>query len=352
MLQNPKVIARGDPGSVFVPQPIIGQAKAAVGEQVLAIAVVLKGPWLPHQVVDDVPIVDRVLLAPHQPRQCIDMPSPVPEFHAVGMQPGFDFLADQPAVDRVGVAVNVDQAARVHAHRHPQTTILPLRRKRPEDGQFLGMPLLPGGVARGDYRLEKSQVFLATGEVPAATQKQGLVHGGLEVAVRRFAVAILVRLADVDPFARHAVMLQQRQVTRLKFAFGRQVVDGRTQAVAAMTPGHSPEFPQRVLEAVGQRLERLRRAQGHRLPVRVREYEVICQMLESLAEDGDAQGVHAGEIRGRQVAGVMHLAEHDRAPSSGRGPPLPDAALERAAVARGQLTGMLALEPVEQRLGP
>lgn len=352
MLQKPQVLARGDPRSVLVPQPVIGQAKAAVGEQVLAIAVVFEGTWLPHQLVDDVPIVDRVLVASHQPRQCVDVNSCVPEFHPIGREPGFDFLADQPAVDRVGIAVNVDQAPRVHTHRHPQTTILPLHRKRPQRRQFLTMPLLPGRVTRGDHRLEKPQVFLAAGEVPAATQKQGLVHGRLEVAVGRFAVAVLVRLADVDPFARQAVMFQQPQVTRLKFTFGRQVVDRRTEAVAAVPLGHSSQFPQRVLKAVRQRLERLRRAEGHRLPVGVREHEVIRQMLEALAEDGDSQRAHVGEVRGRQVTGVMHLAEHDRTSSSGRGPPLPNAALERAAVALGQLTGMLALEPVEQRFGP
>ena len=104
MLQNPQILARGDPRSVLVPQPVLGQAKAAVGEQVLAIAVVLKGARLPHQLVDDVPIVDRVLVASHQPRQRIDLNSRVPAFHSIGIEPGFDFLADQPAVDRVGVA--------------------------------------------------------------------------------------------------------------------------------------------------------------------------------------------------------------------------------------------------------
>ncbi len=337
---------------MLVPQPVVGQAKAAVGEQILAIAVVLKGARLPHQLIDEVTIVDRVLVAPHQPRQRIDLGSCVPDLHAVGIQPGFDFLANQAAVDRVGIAVHVDQAPRVHAHPHPQTAILPLRREWPEDGQFLGVPLLPGRVARGDHRLEKSQVFLAAGEVPAATQVQGLVHRGLEVPMRRLAVAVLMRLADVDPLARQAIMLQEPLVAGLKFAFGRQVVDRRAQAVAAVPPGHSSQFPERVLEAVGQRLERLRDAQGHRLPVRVGEHEVIRQMLESLAEDRDSQGVHAGEIRGRQVTRVMHLAEHDGARQTGRGPPLPDATLKRAAVARDQLPGMLLLEPVEQRLGP
>jgi hypothetical protein len=131
MLQNPQVLARGDPRSVLVSQSVIGQAKAAIGEQVLAIAVILKGTRLTHQLIDDVPIVDRVLVASHQPRQGIDLGSRVPDLHAVGMQPGFDFLAHQAAVDRVGVAVNVEQAPLVHPHRKPQATVLPLRRKRP-----------------------------------------------------------------------------------------------------------------------------------------------------------------------------------------------------------------------------
>lgn len=297
---------------MLVSQPVIGQAKAAIGEQLLAIAIVLEGARLPHQLIDDVPIVDRVLVASHQPRQRIEALSRVPHLHPVGMQAGFDLLSDQAAGDRVAVAMNVDQAAGIHTHWQPQTTVLPLRRQRPQRRQFLGVPLLPGGVACGDHLLEKLQVLLAADEIAAATQKQRLIHGGLEVPVRRLAIAVLVGLADVDPLARQSVVFQQTQVTRLKFTFGREVVDRRAEAVAAMPPWHSPELPKRVLQAVGQRLERLRHAEGHRLPVRIGEYEVICQVLEAFAEDGYVQRVHAGEIRGRQVARMMYLAEHDR----------------------------------------
>jgi hypothetical protein len=125
------------------------------------------------------------------------------------MQPGFDLLADQPAVDRVRVAVNVDQTSRIHAHRKPQTAIQPLRRKWPQHGQLLGMTLAPGCVPRGDHVLEKAHVFLAAAEVPAASQIERLIHRRLEVPVGRLAVAILMRLADVDPLARQAVMLQE-----------------------------------------------------------------------------------------------------------------------------------------------
>ena len=131
VLQNPQVRAPGDIGSVFVVQPVVGHAKAAVGEEVLAITVILEGARLAHQLVDEVPVVDRVLVTPYQPRQRVHVGSRVPDFHALGIQPRFDFLADQTAVHRVGIAVDVDQAPCVHAHRKPQATVLPLRRQRP-----------------------------------------------------------------------------------------------------------------------------------------------------------------------------------------------------------------------------
>jgi hypothetical protein len=153
---------------VLIPQPIVGHAKAAVGEQVLAIAVVLKGARLAHQLIDDVPIVDRVLVASHQPRQRIDLQAGIPELHAVGIQPGLDFFADQAAVDRVGVAVNMDQASCVHAHRQPQATILPRGRERPQRRQLLRLPLAPVRVARGDHFLQKPPVFIQAAKVSAA----------------------------------------------------------------------------------------------------------------------------------------------------------------------------------------
>ena len=351
MVQNPQVRAACDLGSVFVLQPVVGHAKAAVGEQVRAITIVVKGTRLAHQLVDDVPVVDRVFVASHQPRQRVHVLARVPDFHTVGIQPRFDFLADQPAVDRVGIAVDVDQAPRVHAHRQPQATVLPLRRQRPQRGAFLGVPFPAGRVAHGHHLVEKAQVVVAAAEVAAATQMQRLVHRRLEMPMRRLAVAVLVRLAHIDPFAGQAVMVQQPPIARLKLALGREVVDRRAQAIAAVPARHAPEFPQRVLQAVGQRLERLRRADAHRFPVRVREHEVIHEMVETLAEDRDGQRVHAGEIRGRQVAGVMHLAEHDRACRTRRGPPLLNATLEGAPLALGKLPGILLLEPVKQCFG-
>jgi hypothetical protein len=351
VLQNPQIGAAGHIGSVFVLQSIVGHPKAAVGEQVLAVTVVVKGAWLAHQLVDEVAVVDGVLVAPNQARQRVHVGSRVPDFHALGIQPGFDFVADQTAVHRVGVTVQVDQAARAHAHAKPQTTVLPLGRQGLQHGDFLGVALLPPHVARGHHLLQKAAVFVAAAEIAAAPQEQRLLHGVFEMSMRRLTVAVLVRLANIDPLAGQAIMVQQATIAGLKLAFDRQVVDRRAQAVAAMAARHASQFPQGILQTVGQRLERFRGAKGHGFPVGVGEHEVIDQVLEALAEDGDTQRVHAGEIRGRQVAGVMHLAEHDRPRLTRRGPPALNAALEGAALALGQPPGMFLLEPVKQRFG-
>jgi len=351
MLQNSQVRTPRHVGNMFVAQPIVGHAKTAGGKQVLAITVVVEGARLAHQLVDDVPVMDRMFVASDQARQRVHFRSRVPDFHTVGMQSGFDLFADQPAMHRIGIAVDVDQAAAVHAHRQAQATVQALRRQVSQYGEFRGVPRLSRRIARGHHFLKKAAIRVAAAEVAGAAQQQRLVHRGLEMPVRRLAVTVLVRLPNIDPLAGQTIMLQQAAIARLKLTLGRQVVDGSTQAVAAMAPRHASQFPQRVLQAVGQRLERLRHAQRHGLPVGVREHEVIEHVLEALTQDSHSQRVHAGEVRGRQVAGVMHLAEHDRARLARRGPPVPDTPLKGAALAPRQPPGMLLDEPVEQRLG-
>jgi hypothetical protein len=132
---------------MFVAQPIVGLAKAAVGEQVLTIAIILKGPGLAHQLIDEVPVVDRMFVATHQTRQRVHAASGVPDLHTVRIQPGFHCLADQTAVDRVYVAMNVNQASRVHVDCQTQATVQSLLRQRPKRGQLFEVPLPAGRIA-------------------------------------------------------------------------------------------------------------------------------------------------------------------------------------------------------------
>lgn len=352
MLENAEIVLGPDALAPFVPQSVVGQAEPTVGEQVVAVAVVRERARLTHQAVDDVPVVDRVPVAAHQPRQRIDPRVRVPHLDPVGVQAGLDLPADQPTVHRIGVAVDVDQAARIDATVQPQTARQPRRRQRPQRRQLAGQTRAAAGVARRHHALQEGDVLVAAGEVATPPQQERLIHRRLEVAVRRLAVAVLVGLADVDPLARHAVVVEQIAVARLELPLGRQVVDRRAEAVAAVPPRHAARLPERVLQPLRQRLERLRGADAHRLPVRVGQHEVVHQVIERLPLDRHAERIHAREVGRGQIAGGVDLPEHHLAARPVRRPPRLHAPLEGAAMAVGELPRVLGPQPVEQGLGP
>jgi hypothetical protein len=350
VLQDLEILLRARPFVAAVAEPIVGEAEPRRREQVLAINVVGERARLPHELVDDVPVVDGVLVPADQPRQCVHGTVRVPDLDTVGEQAGFDPFTDQPAVDRIGVAPDVDQAAGVDAAADLQATVEPGIGQFPERRQLLGEAVAPAGVAGHHHVSQEGHVLGPAGEVTAAAQEQRLIDRGLEVPVRRLGVAVLVRLTDVDPLARHAVVGEQVPIPRLKLPRRRQVVHGRTQAVAAVPPRHAAQFPECRLQPVGERLERLRRTNAHRLPVRVGQHEVVHQVIERLPGDRNAQIVHAGEVRRRQVPGLMHLAEHDRAVRPGQRPPLPHPPLEGPPLRIEERPRMFPPQPVEQRL--
>jgi len=332
-------------------EPVVGDAKPRGREQVVPVGVVGERPGLAHQGIDDVPVVHRVLVAADQPRQGVDVPVGVPDLDAVGEQARLDLFAHETTVHRVGVAMDVDQAAGVDPAPHLQARRQPGRGQVAQHPPLLGNPTPAVGVPGRDEFLQEVRVLRAAGEVAAAAEQQRLLDGPLEVPVCRLGVAVLVRLPDVDPLARQAVVRQEVAIAGLELARRRQVVDGGAQAVGAMSPGYAAQLPQRVLQAVGQRLERLGGAHRHRLPVRVGQHEVVDQVIEWLAGDRDAQFVHRGEVGGRQVTRLMDLPEDDGPARALRGPPLPDAPLEGPAVRVEELTRMRLPEPVEERLG-
>jgi hypothetical protein len=118
-----------------------------------------------------------------------------------------------------------------------------------------------------------------------------------------------------------------------------------------MPPRHTTEFPQGVLQTIGECLERLGRADTHRFPVRVGQDEVVDQVIERLPGDRDAEGIHVGEIGGGEITGVMHLSEDGEFAGSVASTPLPDAAFKRAAVGIEELAGVLLAEPVKECFG-
>jgi len=270
-------------------EPVIRQAEPRGREQIIAVGVVRKRSWLPHQRVDHVPVMHRVLVPTDQPRQRVGEFVRVPDFHAVGEESSFHPLADQSAVNRVGAAVNVDQASRIDSARHLEATRQTHIGQTPQRRDLFGEAISPRLVANLHHVLDELTVLFAAGELPTTPQEQRLIDGGFEVAVRRLDIAVLVGLSGIDPLANQTVVCQQIAVSGLELPRRRVVVHGGGEAVATVPSRHATECVQGVLQSIGECLERFGHADAHRLPVRVGENEVVDHVVEWLACDGDGE---------------------------------------------------------------
>lgn len=236
-------------------EPIVSNAETRRWKQIVAVGIIGEGARLAHQRIDDVAIVHGMLVATHQARQRVHLLVGVPDLDAVGEQPGLDLRAAQTTVHRIGIALNVHQAARIDTTAHLQTRRQPCVGQIAQGAQLLGEAIVAAGVPRRRDLLQEIPILFATGEIATAAEQQRLLDSSLEVPVRRLGVAVLVRLSHIDPLAGQAVVRQQVTIARLEFPLCRQVVHRGAQAIAAMPRGHAAEFPQRVLQAVRQGLE-------------------------------------------------------------------------------------------------
>ncbi len=330
---------------------VISHAEAAAGEQRFPVAVVGQGSRLAHQRVDHMTIVDVLLAAPTQTRQRLNQLLAVPDFQVVQVDAHLDPFADQTAMHRIDVVLHVDQTAARHRHVQSSAHFQPPRRQRPQPRLLLGQPRCPARVPLPPHVFEKRRVRFPTGKVSTAAQQQRLVHRLFEMPMRRLDIAVLVGLPRLNLLPHQSVMRQQRLITPAELTPLRQIVDRRAQAIAAMPLGHAAQFRQRILQAFAQTLETLAVADRHRLPVRVRQHQVVHHVVERLAADGHVQLVHVREIRGSQATGMMHLAEvHFLAGPLGRSP-VSDPSLESPHLPVGEASRMPLPQPLPQRLG-
>ena len=352
-LQDLQVFTDGPLVGVLATQGIVCHAKMTGGEQVLPVPVVRERARLADQRVDDVAVIDGMLAGPAQPRHALHFPARVPHLDVLDTNHHVHRLADQAAMHRVRVPLDLDRAA--HAHRdvaQSPAAFQPSCRKLAQHRLFFRKPLLPVRVPAGQQLAEELQVLLAASEVSAAAQPQGLVHRVLEVPVGGFHVAVLMRLADIDPLTLQTVVLQEVPVPLMKLPFRGEIVHRRRETVTAVSPGDAPQLPKRVLQALAEGLERLRRAQRDRFPIRVRQRKVKRQVGKRLAADGHTQGIHVREVGCRQVSRVVDLGKHHRSVRSLRGPPTADLSLEGSPLAVGELSPLLVLKPAKQRDRP
>ena len=332
-------------------QQVVGHPEPAGGEHRIAVAVLLERPRLADQPVDDVAVLDAMLAPAPEPRQGVQLPGPVPDLEGLGPDVDIDLFADQPAGHRVGVAADVDRAPRIDPRLEPSGHLQPASRQGRQHGHLLMETLLSVGIASGHELLEERLIVASAGEIAAAAQHQGLVDGLLEAVMTLLDVAVLVGLPRLDRLAFEPVVREQCLVSPGEHLGFGIAVDRGGQAIGAVPPGDSSQFPQGVLQALAEALEALGEADGAGLPVGVGEHEVIDQVVERLAEDGDAELGHAGEVALGEPTRLVDLGEEHLLGRPFEGPPLLDPPLQATELAVGEPAREAALQVEEEGLG-
>jgi hypothetical protein len=334
-----------------VGEHVVGDPEPAGGEHRVAVAVLLERPGLADQPVDDVAVLDAVLAPAPEPRQGVDLAGPVPDLECIGSDVNIHKLTDQSTGQRVGVAADVDRAPRVDPRLGPTGHLQPAGRESGQHGHFFMKTLLPVGVTAGHELLEERLIVAPAGEVAAPAEHQGLVDGLLEPVMALLDVAVLVGLSRPDRLGFEAVVRHQGLVPPGERAGVRVAADRRGQAVGAVPPGNPSQFPQGVLQPFAEALEALGEADRAGLPVGVRQHEVIDQVVERLAGDGDAEFGHVGEVRGGEPPRLVGLCEEHLLGRPFEGAPPFDPALQATELGVGEPPREAALQVDEQGLG-
>jgi hypothetical protein len=164
-------------------------------------------------------------------------------------------------------------------------------------------------------------------------------------------VAVLVALARLDRLGRQPVVAQQGLVTPLEGLRPSCRLYGGGQAVGAVQQRHAAQLPEGVLQALAEALQALGEADGAGLPVGVGQDEVVDQVREGGALQGDTQFGAVGEVGGGQPSGVVDLGKEDFLGRPVLGPPLLDPPLQGPQLAVGEASGVLPLQGLEEGLG-
>lgn len=286
---------------------------------------------------------------PPQPRHPLDQPLGVPHLDLLDADPHLDRLADQPRRHRVQVVPHLNRAAPVHPHPRPLGRLQPTRRQ-PAQRRTLGRERRrPPRVPPPHQRAQERLVVPAAGELAAAPQHQRLVHRLLEPPVALLAVAVLVAAVGVRRLRRHAVMTHQPAVARRELLRPAVRMHRQRHPIRPVTRRHAAQRPPGVLQALAQTRKALRKAHAHVLPVRVRQHEVMHQVVERLTRDRHSQTAHVGKVRRAQSPRFVHLREEHFLGRPVRGLPGAHPTLEGPPHPVRVLPGMRRLEPTQQR---
>jgi hypothetical protein len=255
------------------------------------------------------PIIDPMFRLPTQPLHRLLQHAGVPYLDHLGADSRLHPLPDQPRRHRVGILLHLNRAPLAHSHWLTLQRFQAPRRQRPQSRLLFVKPRRMRPIAPRHHDTHELHIFLATGEVAAATQPQRLVKRLLEAAMRLLTIAVLVTAVRIGRLGRYAVVTHHSLVLSRIALQVAVVVDRQRHAIRAMTLGRCSQGPQRILKTLAEAGKALREAQRHVLPIRIGQNEVVHQMRKRLPPDGHAQTVHVREIRRTEPARLMHLAE-------------------------------------------
>lgn len=290
-------------------QHIVGDPESTGRKHRVAVAVLLERSRLAYQPVDDVAVLDAMLAPATKPGETVDLAGAVPDFKGLSHDMNIDKLTDQSAGQRIGVAADVDRAPRIDPRLEPSGHLQSAGWQCRQHGHFFEKSLLSVGIASGHELLEERLIVASTGEIAAPAKHQGLVDRLFEAVMTLLDVAILVGLSRLDRLGFEAVMRRQSLVSPGEYLGLRIGIDRRGQAIGAMPLGNSSQFPQGVLQPFAEALETLGEADRASFPVGVGQHEVIDQVVERLAGDGDAESAHVGEITFGESPRLVGLCE-------------------------------------------
>lgn len=183
-LQNLQIFPGGNAFAVRQQKFIVGHAKMTAGKQVGMIFIHCHGPWLAHQRVNHMPVVDGVLAVSQEPRHGLNLVCSEPNFDFISVNHHVHPHADQPTGNRVGVALDLNRATFLHLDAvNPLTMIELLGRQFTQQLLFLLELCTAACVAFLDQLPQKLLVLLATGKVATAAQQECLIDGRFQVSV-------------------------------------------------------------------------------------------------------------------------------------------------------------------------
>jgi hypothetical protein len=228
-------------------QQVVGHPEPAGREHRVAVAVLLERSRLADQPVDDVAVLDAMLASASESRQGVQLPGPMPDVEGFGPDVNIHLFADQTARQRVRVAADMDRAPRIHSGLEPPGHLQPTSRQRRQHGHFFEKSLLSVGIASGHELLEERLIVASAGEIATPSEHQGLVDGLLEAVMTLLDIAILVGLSRLDRLTFEAIMCEQSLVSASEHLGFGIAVDRGGQAIGAVSPRDSSQFPQGVL---------------------------------------------------------------------------------------------------------